>query len=50
MSRTIEQPIQKAESELKPKNRWKIGLAVASAIALGAITLLSYNHKPLQPL
>ena len=33
MSRTIEQPIQKAESELKPKNRWKIGLAVASAIA-----------------
>ncbi len=37
MSSTIEQPIRKAESELKPKNRWKIGLAVASVIALGAI-------------
>ena len=45
MSRTIEQPIQKAESELKPKNRWKIGLAVASAIALGAITFIKLQPQ-----
>ena len=44
MARTIEQPIQKAESELKPKNRWKIGLAIAGAIALGAV-----GFKVLQP-
>ncbi len=39
MSRTIERPITKVESELKPKNRWKIGLAIAGAIALGAVAV-----------
>ncbi|MBW4663080.1 MAG: ABC exporter membrane fusion protein [Chroococcus sp. CMT-3BRIN-NPC107] len=44
MARSIEQPIQKLESDLKPKNRWKIGLAIFSAITLGAIAF-----KALQP-
>lgn len=46
MSRTIEQPIRKAESELKPKNRWKIGLAVAGAVALGAVAFNKFQPKP----
>ena len=46
MSRTIEQPIQKAESELKPKNRWKISLAIAGAIALGGIAFNRFAPKP----
>ncbi len=46
MSRTIEQPIRKIESELKPKNRWKIGLAIAGAIALGAVAFNKLQPKP----
>jgi HlyD family secretion protein len=46
MSRTIEKPIKKVESESKPKNRWKLGLAVASAIALGAIAFSQLRPKP----
>ncbi len=36
MSRTIEQPIRTVESDSKPK-RWRIGLAIAAAIALGGV-------------
>ncbi|WP_009633627.1 HlyD family efflux transporter periplasmic adaptor subunit [Synechocystis sp. PCC 7509] len=43
MSSTIEQPIEKVES-LKPKNRWKIGLAVVASAIVGAVAF-----KALQP-
>ncbi|KJH70199.1 ABC exporter membrane fusion protein [Aliterella atlantica] len=46
MSKTIEQPIRKVESELKPKNRWKIGLAIAAAIALGAFAFNRLQQSP----
>lgn len=46
MSRTIEQPIRKTELELKPRNRWKIGLAMAGAIALGAVAFNRLQPKP----